>query len=80
MPPERGSGTAGGLGRLRWPVERSMAWLKRFRRLRTRHERRLDTCRIMTPGLPSKCTLPPILVKLTSYGSMDTNELKRIIN
>jgi len=40
--PERGHGTASGLGRLRWPVERSMAWLKQFRRLRTRYDRRLE--------------------------------------
>lgn len=40
--PERGRRTASGLGRLRWPVERSIAWLKQFRRLRTRYERRLD--------------------------------------
>lgn len=40
--PARERGKAAGLGRLRWPVERSMAWLKQFRRLRTRYERRLD--------------------------------------
>ena len=40
--PERGRDAASGLGRLRWPVERSMAWLKQFRRLRARYERRLD--------------------------------------
>jgi transposase len=30
------------LGRHRWVVERTMAWLARFRRLTVRHERRLD--------------------------------------
>lgn len=40
--PERGRGPTAGLGRLRWPVERTMAWLKQFRRLRTRYERRVD--------------------------------------
>lgn len=28
-----------GLGKQRWPVERTFAWLHRFRRLRTRYER-----------------------------------------
>ena len=40
--PERGHADTRGLGRLRWPIERSMAWLKQFRRLRTWYERRLD--------------------------------------
>jgi transposase len=31
-----------GLGRQRWPVERTIAWLHQFRRLRTRWERRAD--------------------------------------
>ena len=30
------------LGRLRWPVERSLAWLHQFRRLLVRFERRAD--------------------------------------
>jgi IS5 family transposase len=30
------------LGRLRWVVERTIAWLHQFRRLRVRHERRAD--------------------------------------
>jgi transposase len=29
-----------GLGRTRWVVERTLAWLHRFRRLNVRHERR----------------------------------------
>jgi transposase len=29
-----------GLGRTRWPVERTLAWLHRFRRLAVRYERR----------------------------------------
>ena len=32
----------GRLGRHRWVVERTLAWLKRFRRLAVRHERRSD--------------------------------------
>jgi transposase len=31
-----------GLGKTRWPVERTLAWLHRFRRLRTRYDRRVD--------------------------------------
>lgn len=31
-----------GLGRVRWVVERTLAWLHQFRRLRTRYERRDD--------------------------------------
>ncbi len=31
-----------GLGRLRWVVERTIAWLHQFRRLRVRYERRAD--------------------------------------
>ena len=32
----------GRLGRHRWVVERTLAWLKRYRRLAVRHERRSD--------------------------------------
>lgn len=31
-----------GLGRLRWPIERTLSWLHQFRRLRIRYERRPD--------------------------------------
>ena len=31
-----------GLGRWRWVVERTFAWLNQFRRLRTRYEKRAD--------------------------------------
>jgi len=31
-----------GLGRVRWPVERSLSWLHQFRRLLVRFERRAD--------------------------------------
>jgi len=31
-----------GLGRLRWVVERTLAWLNQFRRLRLRYEKRAD--------------------------------------
>ena len=31
-----------GLGRFRWVVERTFAWLNQFRRLRVRYDRRAD--------------------------------------
>ena len=39
---KRGQKTKRPLGRERWKVERTMAWLKNFRRLRVRYERRAD--------------------------------------
>jgi transposase len=38
--PEKGVDDQGGLGETRWPVERTLAWLHRNRRLRIRYERR----------------------------------------
>jgi IS5 family transposase len=38
----RGVESSGGLGRHRWVVERTFAWLARFRRLTVRYERRAD--------------------------------------
>ena len=38
----RGVESSERLGRHRWVVERSFAWLNRFRRLRVRYERRSD--------------------------------------
>ena len=38
----RGVAHGSGLGRQRWVVERSFAWLHAFKRLRTRYERRGD--------------------------------------
>lgn len=38
----RGVEHGSGLGTIRWPVERTFAWLKGFRRLRVRTERRAD--------------------------------------
>ena len=38
----RSSEHGSGLGRWRWVVERTFAWLNRFRRLTIRYERRLD--------------------------------------
>ncbi|MCK9932344.1 transposase, partial [Frankia sp. Mgl5] len=38
----RGKPHCSGLGTQRWPVERTIAWLHQFRRLRTRWERRVD--------------------------------------
>jgi transposase len=39
---KRNSKHGSGLGRWRWVVERSFAWLNQFRRLRVRYERRAD--------------------------------------
>jgi len=39
---KRGQKTKRPLGRERWKVERTMAWLKNFRRLRVRYEKRAD--------------------------------------
>jgi transposase len=38
----RGLDHGSGLGKVRWPVERTFAWIKGFRRLRVRTERRAD--------------------------------------
>lgn len=40
--PRRGTDDDTSLGRLRWVVERTIAWLHQFRRLRVRCERRAD--------------------------------------
>jgi len=40
--PRRGSDDDTSLGRLRWVVERTIAWLHQFRRLRVGYERRAD--------------------------------------
>jgi transposase len=38
----RNTNHGSGLGRWRWAVERTLAWLSQFRRLRVRYERRAD--------------------------------------
>ena len=38
----RGQDSSQHLGRHRWVIERTLAWLNRFRRLRVRYERRAD--------------------------------------
>jgi transposase len=38
----RQTGHGSGLGRHRWVVERTFAWLHNFKRLRVRYERRAD--------------------------------------
>jgi transposase len=38
----RYTGHGSGLGKTRWGVERTIAWLHQFRRLRIRYERRSD--------------------------------------
>jgi transposase len=40
--PEKGIDDQSGLGKTRWPVERTLAWLHQNRRLRIRYERRPD--------------------------------------
>jgi hypothetical protein len=40
--PAKGTDEDRGLGVLRWVVERTIAWLHQFRRLRVRYERRPD--------------------------------------
>lgn len=37
--PQRGEDHPRGLGKLRWPVERTIAWLKQYRRIGIRRER-----------------------------------------
>lgn len=39
---KRNTDHGSGLGILRWPVERTLAWFHQFRRLRTRYDRRDD--------------------------------------
>jgi transposase len=40
-----------GLGRWRWVVERTFAWLSRFRRLRVRYDKRADIhAAFLSPG------------------------------
>jgi transposase len=38
--PQRGESPAVGLGKRRWPVERTIAWLKQYRRVGIRRERK----------------------------------------
>ncbi|MFE9360733.1 transposase, partial [Streptomyces olivaceoviridis] len=38
----RGAAHGSGLGKVRWVVERTFAWLHQFKRLRIRYERRAD--------------------------------------
>lgn len=40
--PQRGEPQRKGLGRFRWPVERTLAWLKQYRRVGTRRDRKLS--------------------------------------
>jgi transposase len=52
-----------GLGRERWVVERTIAWLHQYRRLRIRYERRDD----IHEGIP-RDRLQPHLLKLLHAG------------
>ena len=40
--PQRGQPQPKGLGRYRWPVERTLSWLKQYRRVGTRRDRNLS--------------------------------------
>ena len=42
--PQRGQETSPGLGKRRWPVERAISWLKQYRRVGTRRDRKLIHC------------------------------------
>jgi transposase len=53
-----------GLGRLRWVVERTFAWLHAFKRLRIRTERRPDTHQAM---LSLACSVICLRRLLTSF-------------
>jgi transposase len=44
----RGQDTSQKLGRHRWVIERSFAWINRFRRLTIRYERRIDIHHALT--------------------------------
>jgi transposase len=44
----RGQDTSQKLGRHRWVIERSFAWINRFRRLTIRYERRIDIHQALT--------------------------------
>ena len=39
--PQRGDEAPKGLGKRRWPVERAISWLKQYRRIGTRRDRKL---------------------------------------
>ena len=41
--PQRGQATPTGLGKRRWPVERTLAWLKQYRRVGVRRDRTAAT-------------------------------------
>ena len=44
----RGIDSSQRLGRHRWVIERTFAWMNRFRRLTIRYERRLDILHALT--------------------------------
>ena len=58
----RGTAHGSGLGRPRWVVERSFAWLHAFRGLRTRYQRRADTHQAMISLACSIICLPNLLI------------------
>ncbi len=60
----RGVAHGSGLGRLRWVVERTFAWLHAFKRLRIRSERRADIHQAM---LSLACSVICLRRLLTSF-------------
>ena len=62
--PRRGTHDDHGLGQWRWVVERTLAWLHQFRRLRVRYERRAD---IHQAFLTLGCILICFRTLLTSF-------------
>jgi hypothetical protein len=58
----RGANHGSGLGKVRWVVERTFAWLHSFRRLRTRCERSAPTQRIPHARRRHHLPTPPALV------------------
>jgi hypothetical protein len=63
---KRNTEQGSGLGRWRWIVERTFAWLSQFRRLRARYEKRADIheaflsrgCALICWRLPASITNP----------------------
>jgi len=62
----RGVAHGSGLGRRRWPVERTLAWLHQYRRLRARWERRADIHEgfLQLALLPDQLAVPATLIQL----------------